>query len=59
MRDFESDRSKDLVDIRASLAMGSFNDFDLIKATAEGVASIFIVNNVYEAIEQKSGCEYE
>jgi uncharacterized protein YbjT (DUF2867 family) len=54
VRDMESSVSKKLVDLGASLAEGNFNDFDSIKAAAEGVDSIFIVTNMYEGIEQES-----
>lgn len=54
VRDTESDKSKALANLGASLAVGTFNDFDSIKAASEGVDSIFIVSNMYEGIDQES-----
>ncbi|MEE8046356.1 MAG: NmrA/HSCARG family protein [Dehalococcoidia bacterium] len=54
VRDVDSAKSKELVELGASLAEGSFNDADSIKAAAEGVDSIFIVSNMYEGIDQES-----
>ena len=54
VRDLESDKSRELVDMGASLAEGSFNDFDSIRAAAEGVDLIFIVSNMYAGIDQES-----
>jgi uncharacterized protein YbjT (DUF2867 family) len=54
VRDLESDKSKELVALGATLAEGSYNDVDSITAAASGVDSIFIVSNMYEGIEQEA-----
>jgi uncharacterized protein YbjT (DUF2867 family) len=54
VRDSDSGAAQSLVQLGATLAEGSFNDYDSIKTAAEGVDSIFIVSNMYEGIDQES-----
>ncbi len=53
VRDTDSDRSKELVSLGATLAQGDFNDSASIDAAMEDVDSVFIVSMMYEGIESE------
>ena len=53
VRDTDSDRSKELVTLGATLAQGNFNDSESIDVALTGVDSMFIVSMMYEGIENE------
>jgi len=54
VRDTESEKSKELVALGATLAKGDYNDAQSIRDAAEGMDTVHIVTNMYEGIDQES-----
>lgn len=54
VRNTESEKSKELVALGATLAKGDYNDVQSIRDAVEGIDTVHIVTNMYEGIDQET-----